>query len=84
MGEYQSMLGFISCTVVISGGLADCILSSRTPTRTHVFPGLPHGFRRFGTLPSSTVYDRVVAEDIQWCLGEDDTPKLEVHYGQAG
>ena len=39
----------------------------RVPVKVHVFPGLPHGFRRFVDLPSSR-WDQLVIESIKWSL----------------
>jgi acetyl esterase/lipase len=41
------------------------------PVKKHVFPGMPHAFRRQGDLPSSKKWDEVMLDCIQWCL--DDT-----------
>lgn len=43
----------------------------------HVFPGLPHGFRRFADLPSSRRWDELVVESIKWALN-DETPAVEL------
>jgi hypothetical protein len=56
---------------------------NRVPVQTHVFPGLPHGFRRFVTLPSSTELDLLLAKSILWCLSDDATSHLEVHHGKV-
>ena len=40
----------------------------RVPVKVHVFPGLPHGFRRFDGLPSSRRWDQLVIESIKWSL----------------
>jgi acetyl esterase/lipase len=41
------------------------------PTKKHVFPGLPHAFRRWPDLPSSKRWDDVTLGSIQWCFGHD-------------
>jgi len=41
------------------------------PVHVHVFPGLPHGFRRFDDLPSSRRWDELVVEGIKWSLSDD-------------
>ncbi|KAE9369788.1 hypothetical protein N431DRAFT_381125 [Stipitochalara longipes BDJ] len=40
------------------------------PVKVHVFPGLPHGFRRFDDLPSSRRWDELVIESIKWSLND--------------
>jgi acetyl esterase/lipase len=42
---------------------------NRVPVKVHVFPGLPHGFRRFADLPSSRRWDELMIENIKWALG---------------
>ncbi|KAK5655056.1 hypothetical protein OQA88_5955 [Cercophora sp. LCS_1] len=40
------------------------------PTGVHVFPGVPHGFRRFGeALKACERWDEVMEGGITWCLG---------------
>lgn len=48
------------------------------PTKTHVFPGLPHGFRRFTTLWSAKRWEEVIGESIVWCLSEDIQSRFSV------
>jgi hypothetical protein len=39
------------------------------PTKTHLFRGVPHGFRRFGDkLSASQKWDAAIDEGIMWCL----------------
>lgn len=38
------------------------------PTKKHIFPGLPHAFRKYPDLPSSKRWDELTLEGIQWCL----------------
>ena len=40
----------------------------RIAVKTHTFSGLPHGFRRFDQLPSSQLWDKLMAENIKWAL----------------
>jgi hypothetical protein len=40
------------------------------PVKKHVFPGMPHAFRRHGDLPSSKNWDDVMVDCIQWCLAD--------------
>jgi len=56
-------LYFIS--LLVSGPLSD---KNRVPVKAHVFPGLPHGFRRFDDLPSSRRWDELVIENLKWSL----------------
>ncbi|OIW35406.1 alpha/beta-hydrolase [Coniochaeta ligniaria NRRL 30616] len=42
----------------------------QVPTKKHIFPGLPHAFRRWPDLPSSKRWDEVTLGSIQWCLDE--------------
>lgn len=37
------------------------------PLKKHVFPGLPHAFRRWQDLPSSQRYDEVMVDCLRWC-----------------
>ncbi|KAF3761188.1 hypothetical protein M406DRAFT_358509 [Cryphonectria parasitica EP155] len=49
---------------------AKMLSEAGVPTRTHIFKGLPHGFRRFGDQLSETKrWDKVVEDGIQWALG---------------
>lgn len=49
----------------------------------HLFKGVPHGFRRFGDkLSLSQVWDRVLADGIQWALNQPEAGgvvDLQVH-----
>ena len=40
------------------------------PVKIHVFPGVPHAFRRFDDLKSSKRWDEVTVESIKWALAE--------------
>ncbi|KAJ9502527.1 hypothetical protein H2202_001648 [Exophiala xenobiotica] len=48
------------------------------PTRTYVFPGLPHGFRRFQQLWSTNKWDELTVQSIQWCLSDDVQSSFDV------
>jgi hypothetical protein len=50
------------------------------PTRVNIFPGLPHGFRRFGSLKASARWDELVVEGIQLCLSDslENSTKVEL------
>ncbi|KIW83060.1 hypothetical protein Z517_02303 [Fonsecaea pedrosoi CBS 271.37] len=75
-------------TVVVAAGMdplrdeallyADKLKKNGVPTRVHVFPGLPHGFRRFATLKASARWDTVIVEGIQWCLSENRESSTQV------
>ncbi|KAL2844108.1 Alpha/Beta hydrolase protein [Aspergillus pseudoustus] len=49
----------------------DRLNKNGTPTKVHVFPGLPHGFRRFTSLWSASRWEELIRECIQWCLSDD-------------
>lgn len=43
----------------------------RVPVDVHVFPGLPHGFRRvLGELAESARWDRAIEQGIAWILSK--------------
>ena len=47
------------------------VLLSSSAVDVHVFNGLPHGFRRFGTqLSQSATWDRVIADGVHWILNK--------------
>lgn len=51
-------------------------LDRSVPTRVDVFPGLPHGFRRFGDrLTECRRWDRVIVEGIGWALSNPPLPE---------
>jgi hypothetical protein len=37
----------------------------------HIFPGLPHGFRRFDILESSRTWDDLLLRNLEWLLKAD-------------
>ncbi|VUC32549.1 unnamed protein product [Clonostachys rosea] len=41
----------------------------KTPTSVHIFPGVPHGFRRWADLPFSKQSDDVTVDLTRWALG---------------
>jgi hypothetical protein len=57
-----------SATVFPSwGSRADFLIS--VPTNVHVFPGLPHGFRRYkDKLSECKRWDEVMSNGISWAL----------------
>ncbi|KAK3692311.1 alpha/beta hydrolase fold-3 [Podospora appendiculata] len=48
--------------------LADKLERLGVPTKKHVFPGLPHAFRKYPDLPSSKRWDDRTVESIQWLV----------------
>ncbi|BCS26828.1 alpha/beta hydrolase [Aspergillus puulaauensis] len=48
---------------------AETLKKAGVDTRVHIFPGLPHGFRRFASLPSSRKWDCLIVQSIAWSLG---------------
>lgn len=47
---------------------------TRVPVDVHMFPGLPHGFRRvLGNLTESARWDRVIEQGIAWLLSKPTT-----------
>jgi acetyl esterase/lipase len=52
--------------------------STRVITKVHVFPGLPHGFRRYTELASTNRWEELIVLTIQWCLSTVSTSSLEV------
>ncbi|KAN0102075.1 alpha/beta-hydrolase [Hyaloscypha variabilis] len=76
----NKLRGLPSTTIMVAGSdpLRDeALLFARNlhendvPVHVHVFPGLPHGFRRFDDLPSSRRWDELVVEGIKWSLSDD-------------
>ncbi|KAF1991027.1 hypothetical protein K402DRAFT_389232 [Aulographum hederae CBS 113979] len=57
---------------------AEKLKKNGTPTKVHVFPGLPHGFRRFGDLPSSKTWDRLLVDCCHWFLTDDSGSSFTV------
>jgi len=54
------------------------------PTKTHLFKGVPHGYRRFGDMLASASkhWDTVLADGIKWALSSpaaESKPKVVVH-----
>ncbi|KIW63045.1 hypothetical protein PV04_09923 [Phialophora macrospora] len=50
---------------------ADKLKRNGVPAKVNIFPGLPHGFRRFGSLKASARWDELIVEGIQWCLSDN-------------
>ncbi|KAK1761627.1 Alpha/Beta hydrolase protein [Phialemonium atrogriseum] len=57
---------------------AEKLKKNGVPTKVHVFPGLPHGFRRFTDLPSSRRWDDLLVESCKWFLSADNTSSFTV------
>ena len=38
------------------------------PTDINLFKGLPHGFRRYGTLTEAARWDKVMEDGIRWAI----------------
>ncbi|KAL2827250.1 Alpha/Beta hydrolase protein [Aspergillus pseudoustus] len=57
---------------------AEKLTENEVPTKVHVFPGLPHGFRRFSALASSRVWDELLVESCQWILSESQASSFDV------
>lgn len=44
-------------------------MANRVPTSTHIFPGVPHAFRKFDDrLSDSKRWDQVMEDGIIWAL----------------
>ena len=60
---------------------------SRIPTNVHIFPGLPHGFRRWNELPASQILDLETLACVKWALQtgvhEDHHKKSWQEHGEA-
>lgn len=40
----------------------------RVATKVHIYPGLPHGFRRWPQLPAAAVFGDDTMKSLQWAL----------------
>ncbi|CAG8182383.1 unnamed protein product [Penicillium olsonii] len=50
------------------------------PTNVHVFPGVPHSFRRWGEkLPGSKRWDQLMSEGTSWALSKPAAGPFEIH-----
>ncbi|KAJ5227451.1 uncharacterized protein N7469_007457 [Penicillium citrinum] len=59
---------------------AQLLNENGVPTDVHVFPGVPHGFRRYGNkLAASAKWDKVMAEGISWALSNPEHTPFEIH-----
>ncbi|KIW96796.1 uncharacterized protein Z519_02187 [Cladophialophora bantiana CBS 173.52] len=57
---------------------AEKLKKNGIPTKTAVFPGLPHGFRRFPELRSTARWEELIVESLEWCLCDDTTSTFRV------
>ncbi|KAL2849905.1 Alpha/Beta hydrolase protein [Aspergillus pseudoustus] len=58
---------------------AKLLSENGVPTKTNVFRGVPHGFRRYGdALSVSKKWDEVVVEGIKWALGDPQPGPFEI------
>ncbi|KAL1955021.1 hypothetical protein VTO42DRAFT_312 [Malbranchea cinnamomea] len=61
---------------------AKLLSENGVPTKVDVYPGVPHGFRRYGDgLPSACKrWDETIYEGIKWALSEPAaTGKFEIN-----
>ncbi|KAL2832593.1 Alpha/Beta hydrolase protein [Aspergillus cavernicola] len=59
---------------------AQLLSENGVPTRTNVFRGVPHGFRRFGEkLSVCEKWDAVMVEGIKWALRDAVPGPFEIH-----
>ncbi|CAG9988859.1 unnamed protein product [Clonostachys byssicola] len=49
----------------------------KTSTSVHIFPGVPHGFRRWVDLPFAKQSDDVTVDLIRWALGSEPKDSIE-------
>ncbi|EAW10004.1 alpha/beta hydrolase [Aspergillus clavatus NRRL 1] len=47
---------------------AELLAENGVPTNVHVFPGLPHDFRRYDALSECQRWDAVMANGVKWAL----------------
>jgi hypothetical protein len=47
------------------------LTSYSIPTKAHIYPGLPHGFRRWPELAATQHFDRSTTEAINWALSKE-------------
>lgn len=63
------------------GDIESLVLTGvRVPTDVHVFPGVPHGFRRYGDklAASSKRWDEVMTNGISWALSSPEVGSFEI------
>jgi acetyl esterase/lipase len=76
---------FVFPTLAYGSGFVALVVHSanrafRVPTKTNVFRGVPHGFRRYGdALSVSKKWDETVVEGIQFALGNPQPGPFEIH-----
>ncbi|KAL4877822.1 Alpha/Beta hydrolase protein [Aspergillus karnatakaensis] len=72
-GLPPATLGIAGRDIMRDEGLlfAKLLSENGVPTKTTVFKGLPHGFRRFGPkLSVNKKWDETIVEGIKWALGD--------------
>ncbi|CAI7667363.1 unnamed protein product [Penicillium pancosmium] len=59
---------------------AQLLNENGVPTDVHVFPGVPHGFRRYGDklAASSKRWDEVMTNGISWALSSPEVGSFEI------
>ncbi|TVY48336.1 AB hydrolase superfamily protein [Lachnellula occidentalis] len=89
LASERDLAGFPSTAFLVAGNdplrddgfmFAEKMQRAGVPVKFHVFPGLPHAFRRFDDLKSSKRWDELTVESIQWTLSEQkpQVPPLDV------
>lgn len=48
------------------------------PTNVHVFPGVPHSFRRYKQLSDNKRWDEVMSDGIAWALSNPAPGPFEI------
>ncbi|KAG5980917.1 hypothetical protein E4U55_003474 [Claviceps digitariae] len=51
---------------------SELLAEAGVPTDTYVFPGLPHGFRRFAELSHSKRWDDILTHCVKWSLSNPE------------
>ncbi|KGO67724.1 Alpha/beta hydrolase fold-3 [Penicillium italicum] len=54
------------------------LAANGVPTNVNVFPGVPHGFRRYKQLPDSKRWDDVMSDGIAWALTKPAPGPFEI------
>ncbi|KAL2834385.1 Alpha/Beta hydrolase protein [Aspergillus cavernicola] len=77
LSREEQVRGLPKASVLVAGwdvlrddGLlyAETLKRAGVDTRVDIFRGLPHGFRRFASLPSSRRWDLLIVDSIAWML----------------
>lgn len=56
----------------------------RVPTKVHIFPGLPHAFRRYSNLCASKRWDQLLVESCEWLLSENKDSSMTIETEDQG